>query len=83
MSGRGHPDDRGTGHEVVEVDVEGERGRPSPRTCRTPVSGATGARADDWTSSSSRFKPLPTWASRQRAAEARRLAKFLDCELSA
>ena len=30
------------------------------------------------------FKPLPAWASRQLAAETRRLAEFLDdCELSA
>lgn len=28
------------------------------------------------------FEPLPTWAQRQLASEARRLAKFLDCELS-
>ena len=29
------------------------------------------------------FEPFPAWAGRQLAAETRRLATFLDCELSA
>ncbi len=28
------------------------------------------------------FDPLPAWAGRQLAAESRRLARFLECELA-